>query len=847
MGSQDAQRPLSLQLRLNGMHAEEQRLRTFVGWPLTSGIDSKGIARAGFFYTGRGLEVECFACRCRISDWNYADSAIDRHRELNPNCSFVLNPNGSSNIPIAFPSSSPPAQVEQKGYRSEASVYDRGGPDYRKEEVRLASFCREDGKRWPVPDKVSPSALAKAGFYWNPSSVSRPDADISDRVTCAFCNGSLGGWESGDDPQSEHHRCLIGCPFVVGAPVGNVPLSSPTTSPMSTAAAVASSGKEEGCSQAQPRSVPDEGSGGNQFGNERLVEMVSGSGGVVLSENQGAELLGVHRHKGPRNERYATTEARIASFLLDNQENTCTVVRCYGVSKSDTIGWPVSRVKQTPRALAEAGFFYTGQSDQVRCFYCDGGLWNWQEEDDPWLEHTRWFPNCAYVLLVKGEAFVEAVKNMKPPTNSAHCNSSASSVSPGIASSSSNSRFSQLQGDHATGSSGEIRRVHPIIHNARKIRSVNKEELDALMGSPSVMMALEIGLDAGRVRNIVQRKIEKTGVPFASPDDLVLEVLGSQKEERDNIESDDDSEDDGFRFFRGRRTAYRQPNRRFFRSPAVLQDDSDSDAVHDHDSDEGSEERNPEVESDRDTSDGNEEGEVEAGEIVPVEDVERLIRELDGNFLEHAAASSRNHEGPSGEPISQLPENSEATAGIATDFSDVAEAASQDENVLDFYSSRLTKNRISARQVVGVSRETARIVFNNKNDGIAVQKGESGSSASGIGNVDSESVGIKSDSSVAVGIKSDSSVAEGIKSDSSVAVGIKSDITVAISASLAALEEENRRFRESRLCKVCLDEEVGVVFLPCGHLVSCVHCAPSLKDCPMCRRSIGATVRTYLS
>ncbi|KAG8229322.1 hypothetical protein J437_LFUL007130 [Ladona fulva] len=66
-------------------------------------------------------------------------------------------------------------------------------------------------------------------------------------------------------------------------------------------------------------------------------------------------------------------------------------------------------------------------------------------------------------------------------------------------------------------------------------------------------------------------------------------------------------------------------------------------------------------------------------------------------------------------------------------------------------------------------------------------------------------------------------------------------------SSLAALEEENRRYRESHLCKVCLDNEVGVVFLPCGHLVSCVHCAPSLKDCPVCRRSIGACVRTYLS
>lgn len=32
------------------------------------------------------------------------------------------------------------------------------------------------------------------------------------------------------------------------------------------------------------------------------------------------------------------------------------------------------------------------------------------------------------------------------------------------------------------------------------------------------------------------------------------------------------------------------------------------------------------------------------------------------------------------------------------------------------------------------------------------------------------------------------------------------------------LEEENRKLKDARLCKVCLDEEVGVVYLPCGHL-----------------------------
>lgn len=61
------------------------------------------------------------------------------------------------------------------------------------------------------------------------------------------------------------------------------------------------------------------------------------------------------------------------------------------------------------------------------------------------------------------------------------------------------------------------------------------------------------------------------------------------------------------------------------------------------------------------------------------------------------------------------------------------------------------------------------------------------------------------------------------------------------------LEEENRMLKEARLCKICMDIEVGVVFLPCGHLAACTFCAPNLKDCPLCRAAIKATVRTFLS
>ena len=61
------------------------------------------------------------------------------------------------------------------------------------------------------------------------------------------------------------------------------------------------------------------------------------------------------------------------------------------------------------------------------------------------------------------------------------------------------------------------------------------------------------------------------------------------------------------------------------------------------------------------------------------------------------------------------------------------------------------------------------------------------------------------------------------------------------------LEQENQRLKEAQTCKICMDNQIGVVFLPCGHFICCVKCAPSLRDCPYCRQSIHGTVKTYMS
>ena len=39
-------------------------------------------------------------------------------------------------------------------------------------------------------------------------------------------------------------------------------------------------------------------------------------------------------------------------------------------------------------------------------------------------------------------------------------------------------------------------------------------------------------------------------------------------------------------------------------------------------------------------------------------------------------------------------------------------------------------------------------------------------------------------------------------------------------------------------CQVCMQKELKVVFVPCGHVCDCGGCASGLAKCAMCRRDI---------
>ncbi|XP_076408074.1 baculoviral IAP repeat-containing protein 1b-like [Peromyscus maniculatus bairdii] len=119
--------------------------------------------------------------------------------------------------------------------------------------------------------------------------------------------------------------------------------------------------------------------------------------------------------------RYQEEEARLESF-----EN-----------------WPFYAHGTSPRVLSAAGFVFTGKRDTVQCFSCGGCLGNWEEGDDPWKEHAKWFPKCEFLqskksseeiaqyiksyegfVHVTGEHFVNSWVRRELPMVSAYCNDS---------------------------------------------------------------------------------------------------------------------------------------------------------------------------------------------------------------------------------------------------------------------------------------------------------------------------------------------------------------------------------------------------------------------------------------
>ncbi|KAG7248960.1 hypothetical protein CRUP_006594 [Coryphaenoides rupestris] len=287
----------------------------------------------------------------------------------------------------------------------------------RREGERLRTFLR-----WPADAPVTSGDLARAGFFYS---------GTGDQVQCFCCGGILRYWLHGDSPIADHRRCFPTCGLMLGGDVGNVPLVVPPPDSVDG----------QLVSQLQRMTVDEQAVAGHAVYPEMEAE-----------------------------------EARRTTFH----------------------DWPPGASVQ-PDVLSRAGFFYTGHGDNVKCYFCDGGLRNWEPGDDPWQEHAKWFPRCDFLLQSRGQGYVSNIQD---------------------------SHFHR--GETLGGSQTPV---------SRAISSGNDVVAGGLGGSsamlsPVVQTVVRMGFRAGLVESLVQTKYLLSGQHYTSVSDLVADVLQAEEDER---------------------------------------------------------------------------------------------------------------------------------------------------------------------------------------------------------------------------------------------------------------------------------------------------------------------------
>uniref|UniRef100_A0A182NKN3 RING-type domain-containing protein n=1 Tax=Anopheles dirus TaxID=7168 RepID=A0A182NKN3_9DIPT len=278
------------------------------------------------------------------------------------------------------------------------------------EENRLRTFAR-----WPV-SFIRANVLAQYGFYY---------VGTDDTVKCYFCRVEIGLWEPQDDVIQEHLRWSPYCPLLKKRQTNNVPLAANYLDAVPEPPSIDVCGihmrENSYAENANDRARVD-------------VDRISGdswSGASDFSVSSGSAFGGANDAvtSGPM------TAAEWNNDVLMGRPENCPMRRPeypnYAI-EADRLKtyeeWPTS-MKQKPQQLSDAGFFYTGKSDRVKCFSCGGGLKDWEQDDEPWEQHAIWYSNCHYLQLMKGREFIQRCNALKEAAANGGAASSSSSMS----------------------------------------------------------------------------------------------------------------------------------------------------------------------------------------------------------------------------------------------------------------------------------------------------------------------------------------------------------------------------------------------------------------------------------
>ncbi|XP_053398366.1 E3 ubiquitin-protein ligase XIAP-like [Mercenaria mercenaria] len=254
---------------------------------------------------------------------------------------------------------------------------------------------------FPANSVAKPIRLSKAGFYYTGS---------GEEAICFCCGVRNDIWTEDESLLEVHRRLSPHCRFVCGADTTNIAIHGDnglkTVSKCSNKVHGNSAFKtleskrdvESTHAAEQPNEI---------FEDERNL-YVSGTS----PRHASTEISTVNQ--GVTNQEYGMTTKSVSSLTngqieiypgISHSRSKHSEYALLSERLASFHEWPARHVAD-PNVLAKAGFYSAGIQDCVRCFFCNGGMKNWQTGDNAWVEHAKWFPNCAYLKLCKGEAFV---------------------------------------------------------------------------------------------------------------------------------------------------------------------------------------------------------------------------------------------------------------------------------------------------------------------------------------------------------------------------------------------------------------------------------------------------------
>ncbi|XP_069825696.1 baculoviral IAP repeat-containing protein 2 [Dendropsophus ebraccatus] len=567
---------------------------------------------------------------------------------------------------------------------------------------RMSTFSK-----FPSNPPVSERSLAKAGFYY---------IGADDKVKCFSCGLMLDNWKKGDNAIEKHKMLYPSCSFIQNVSSLNLGASlySAFSPPNPThSASCEETGYYSGAYMSNSadlvssRAVEDQSS---QRGNDNSSYMYTEEARLRTFTNWPLTFL-TPTELAKAGFYYVGPGDKVACFACDGKLNNwepkdsamsehrrhfphCTFVsnstrpslRCSvsNVSMQTTssrlktfVNWP-ARIPVTPKKLAEAGFYYVGRNDDVKCFCCDGGLRCWESGDDPWVEHAKWFPRCEYLLHVKGQSFVTDIQDRYPHLLDQLLSSS------------------DTQNNEA--------QYPPII----RLGNESNQDDEVYMNTTVVQNVLQMGFNRRLVKETVTSKILTSGENYKETEDLLNDLLCAQKEqtEEERDRQMEQSSSDEITLIRKSRLTLCQ---RMTNCLPIIDD-------------------------------------LLSSEVITSEEYEVIKQKMP----------------------------------VALQAQELIEMALvKGRNAIEAFKKSLSKHD------PGLHRE----LFLEQTLRCQTSEGYS-------------------------------------------------DLP---------MEEQLRRLQEERTCKICMDQEVSIVFIPCGHLVVCKDCAPSLRKCPICRGIIKGTVRTFLS